>query len=226
MRRAAVFGASGGLASALIDEMMARGWHVDAVCRAASASKMATRSSSGVRGQRVRMLTVDDRYANFVFSESYETVFFTQAVFDPKPIAQVTKDAIATEVMVGLTEIMMLTRDFLDTFPPQTGIRRDICFVGSTSAYAGFKNTTVYCAVKHGLLGFVRALNDEYARTDYRFWLFSMGTMRTTMGERVSGQDSSTFLEPRSVAARMVDAVACPENLFEPEIVIRRRVVR
>ena len=35
-------------------------------------------------------------------------------------------------------------------------------FLGSSSSYSGFKNTSIYCSAKHGLLGFTRSLADEY----------------------------------------------------------------
>ena len=86
---------------------------------------------------------------------------------------------IEQEIAVGLTDPILLTRSLLLTHPPTPTERRDFAFIGSTSAYAGFKKTALYCAVKHGLLGFVRAMNDEYADAETRFWLFSMGTMNT-----------------------------------------------
>ena len=53
-----------------------------------------------------------------------------------------------------------------------------------------------------------------------------MGTMDTAMGRELIDQDEASFLPPAEVAERIVQAVASPSNLFEPEVVIRRRTIR
>jgi len=171
-------------------------------------------------------LAVDDRYSSFAPTQPYQAYFFTQALFSPNPITMLDDAGIAQEIDVGLVDIIQLVRNLLVQNPPDPEEHRDYCFIGSTSSYAGFRNTSVYCAVKHGLLGFVRAMNDEYARTDTRFWLFSMGTMNTEMGRRLTEQDPSSFLQPADVAARIVDAVCSRSNVFEPEVIFRRRTIR
>jgi 3-hydroxybutyrate dehydrogenase len=223
VKRAAIFGASGGLACALTQELLAQGWGIDAICRTVRADTVRNRFGAQIVDGTFRLHEVGDRYTDFKFQNTFDAVVFTQALFEPRPLSDMAPDIINDEVTVGLTDPMLLTQDFLRSFPSSEGSRRDVCFVGSTSAYAGFKYTSVYCAVKHGLLGFVRALNDEYALTDDRFWLFSMGTMRTEMGRRVQGQDASTYLDPQDVARRMVSAFTANTNLFEPEVIIRRR---
>ena len=226
MKKAAIFGASGGLARALAKELLAQDWSVVAICRAARAEIVRDQFHAQIAAGTIRLHEVGDRYSEFQFENTFDAVIFTQALFDPRPLSEMASDEIIDEVAVGLTEPVLLTRDFLRSYPARNRMRRNVCFVGSTSAYAGFKNTAVYCAVKHGLLGFVRAMNDEYAATEDRFWLFSMGTMRTEMGGRVQGQDASTYLDPQDVARRMVGAFSTTTNLFEPEVIIRRRTVK
>jgi hypothetical protein len=69
-------------------------------------------------------------------------------------------------------------------------------------------------------------MNDEYSHTDARFWLFSMGTMNTEMGALLVNQDSTSFLRPEDVADRMIAAVTSTSNVFEPEVILRRRSIR
>jgi NAD(P)-dependent dehydrogenase (short-subunit alcohol dehydrogenase family) len=223
---ALVFGASGGLARALADQFLLSGWKVDLVSRASRAEGVTERFAEEIAAGRVRVLTVQQRYAEFVPVRPYRAYAFAQALFDPLPLAEMTDERIEAEIAVGLTDIIRLTRTLLNSQPLSMDERRDFAFIGSTSAYAGFKNTAVYCAVKHGLLGFVRAMNDEYGSTQGRFWLFSMGTMNTDMGARLVEQDPSTFLKVEDVAARIVSSVISTSNLFEPEVVMRRREIR
>jgi hypothetical protein len=76
------------------------------------------------------------------------------------------------------------------------------------------------------LLGFIRAMNDEYSNTDTRFRLFSMGTMNTEMGALLVDQDSTSFLQPEDVADRMIASLTSTSNIFEPEVIMRRRSIR
>jgi NAD(P)-dependent dehydrogenase (short-subunit alcohol dehydrogenase family) len=220
-----IFGASGGLAEAIAQALLAREWHVDLVTRKTKQSEVEHKFQNAVSQNRARVHAVDHKYSSFspLLCNAY---FFTQALFSPKSIVSMDDAEIAQEIEVGLVDVIQLVRKLLAHHPPDSGERRDYCFIGSTSAYAGFRNTSVYCAVKHGLLGFVRAMNDEYALANTRFWLFSMGTMDTEMGRRLTEQDRSSFLQPADVAGRIVEAICSHSNIFEPEVILRRRTIR
>jgi len=221
-----IFGASGGLADALARCFLSQDWRVDLVTRMAKCNEVENSFADAISMDRARLFCVDNKYSSFAPAQPYQAYFFTQALFSPNPLTAMRDDSIASEINVGLVDVIQLVRNLLVQHPPELAERRDFCFIGSTSAYAGFRNTSVYCAVKHGLLGFVRALNDEYAQTNTRFWLFSMGTMNTEMGRRLTEQDSTSFLQPADVAGRIVEAVCSPSNVFEPEVILRRRTVR
>jgi NAD(P)-dependent dehydrogenase (short-subunit alcohol dehydrogenase family) len=210
--RALVYGASGGLARSLITALTRRDWSVAAV----------TRSDAAGHAEAHR---VDGAYSGYQPQTAPDAVFLPQALFVRKPLVQMTDAEIAASLAVGLTDIIRTVRNLLAT-DTDANKRTDYVLIGSTSAYAGFANTAVYCVVKHGLVGLVRALNDEYAGTAKRFWLFSMGTMDTAMGRTLTDQDETSFLDPDAVAERIVTAITAQDNLFEPEVVIRRRAVR
>jgi len=221
-----IFGASGGLADAIAQALLAREWHVDLVTRRPKQHEVEHKFQNAVTQNRARVFAVDHKYSSFSPQLPCNAYFFMQALFSPKPIVSMDDTEIAEEIEVGLLDVIQLVRRLLSQHPPDPAERRDHCFIGSTSAYAGFRNTSVYCAVKHGLLGFVRAMNDEYAQTNTRFWLFSMGTMDTEMGRRLTDQDRSSFLQPADVAGRIVEAICSHSNIFEPEVILRRRTVR
>ena len=219
-----ICGASGGLATAVAEALLRAGWELDLVTRQARAAKVQDGFASAA-GQ-ARIFEVDVDYADFDPSGRYDAHFFFPALFSLSRLTGMEDGAIAEAVRVGLVSQIQLTRKLLLASPPTGGDRRDFCYIGSTSAYAGFANTSVYCAVKHGLLGFVRAMNDEYKQSGVRFWLFSMGTMNTEMGAKLVEQDASSFLNPADVAHRIVEAIASKSNIFEPEILMRRRTIR
>jgi 3-hydroxybutyrate dehydrogenase len=215
--KALVYGASGELAGHIAAAFAGRGWTVDQVTRCGSQGALA--DAPGERHQ------VEAAYGEFQPTALHDAYVFPQALFARKALAEMSSDEIQAIFDVGLTDIARCLARVL-ALPAAPDRRIDYCVIGSTSAYAGFANTAAYCAVKHGLVGLVRALNDEYAATGRRFWLFSMGTMDTAMGRLLVDQDETTFLPPAEVAGRIVEAVCSPANLFEPEVVIRRRIVR
>jgi NAD(P)-dependent dehydrogenase (short-subunit alcohol dehydrogenase family) len=223
---ALILGASGELANAIAQKLLEGGWQVDLATRRVRQDVVAEHFSEALRRRQARLLPVENRYSALQVDQPHRAYFFTQALFTPRPIIAMQEEEIAAEVEVGLVDILSSTRNLLLKYPPQQEERRDFCFIGSTSAYSGFRNSAVYCAMKHGLLGFVRALNDEYAQTGARFWLFSMGTMDTAMGRKLFEQDPHTYLQPEDVAARIVEAISSPSNIFEPEVILRRRTIR
>ena len=223
--KALLFGASGGLATSIADRYIERGGTVALVTRAARESQVAEHFAVPLSERKATLHTVPGSYVAYHPSEPFDAYFFTQALFNPTPLAEMDDGRIIDEIAVGLADPILLTRSILKAFPPEPSRRVDFCFTGSTSSYAGFSRTSVYCAVKHGLVGFIRAMNEEYGTTQTRFWLFSMGSMDTEMGANVPEQDRVSFLQAADVAGRIVDTVLHPSNMFEPEILIRRRTI-
>lgn len=196
MSSAAIFSTQGEMANAIDKAFRNEGWEVNRV-----------------RRDQTLALYLQDVYV------------FPQGVWLGKALLGSSLSEINHVVEAGLLSVIRRVRETL--FVPNPDNKRVDCVIlGSTSAYAGFADSSVYCAVKHGLLGFVRAMNEEYKNTNRRFWLFSMGTINTAMGRKLIDQDETTFLSPDEVAKRIVDTVSQESNLFEPEVVIRRRNVR
>jgi len=98
--------------------------------------------------------------------------------------------------------------------------------IGSSSAYAGFAGTAVYCASKHALLGLSRALHAELKGHGVRVFCVSPGSIQTPMGREVPGQDFSTFIDPVEAAEMIACAIAFDGNMVCEEIRLNRMVTR
>ena len=98
--------------------------------------------------------------------------------------------------------------------------------IGSSSAFNGFKNTSIYCASKHGVLGLTRALFDEMRTQNVRVISINPGSIRTEMGTRVPGQDFSTFLDPADIARYLAFVISFDTELVSEEIRLNRLVLR
>jgi NAD(P)-dependent dehydrogenase (short-subunit alcohol dehydrogenase family) len=99
--------------------------------------------------------------------------------------------------------------------------------IGSSSAYSGFKDTSIYCASKHALLGFSRALNDELKSSGVRTFCISPGSIDTTMGrEGARGQDIETFLDPHEISKFIVDLISYDGPMIAEEVRLNRMTYR
>jgi 3-oxoacyl-[acyl-carrier protein] reductase len=98
--------------------------------------------------------------------------------------------------------------------------------IGSSSAYAGFKETSIYCASKHALLGLSRALHDELKVHNVRTFCISPGSIKTPMGEQVRNQNYETFLEPKEVAEYVCFVISFDGGLISEEIRLNRTIIQ
>ena len=94
--------------------------------------------------------------------------------------------------------------------------------IASSSAYAGFKNTSIYCSSKHALLGLSRSLHSELKEYNVRTFCVSPGSIKTPMGKSVIGQNYETFLNPNEIAELIVHLVSFDNEMISQEIQLSR----
>lgn len=98
--------------------------------------------------------------------------------------------------------------------------------IGSSSCYSGYKNTTMYCSTKHGLLGFSRALHDELKEHNINVSCISPSSTKSRIGDATPFQDKETFLNPDDIAKVVYDILSLGNNACVEELLIKRREVR
>ena len=145
-------------------------------------------------------------------------------VFPVKTLADSTAADYEECFAVNVRAPFLLTRAFAGGMAAAGWGR--ILNIGSSSAYAGFKETSLYCASKHALLGLSRALHDELKASGVRVLCASPGSIQTPMGRLVRNQDFSTFLDPAEVAEVAVDLLARDGSVAVDEIRLNRMTIR
>ena len=55
---------------------------------------------------------------------------------------------------------------------------------------------------------------------------FFNGNNENEMAKKIIDQDPSTYLDPRQVSNRISNALLDKSNIFEPEVLIKRRTVK
>ena len=98
--------------------------------------------------------------------------------------------------------------------------------IGSSSAYNGFKETSIYCASKHALLGLSRSLHNELKEYNIRTFCISPGSIKTPMGEKVKDQDFDTFIDPKEIAEYVVFAICFDNEMVSEEVRLNRMVIQ
>lgn len=97
--------------------------------------------------------------------------------------------------------------------------------IGSSSAYTGYKNTSLYCASKHALLGFSRAIHDELKQYNIRTFCVSPGGVKTQMGKLIKDQNFNTFIDAKELAEYIVFIASFDKEMIPEEIRLNRMVI-
>ncbi|MBU1086370.1 MAG: SDR family oxidoreductase [Candidatus Omnitrophica bacterium] len=97
--------------------------------------------------------------------------------------------------------------------------------IGSSSAYSGCKRTVLYCASKHALLGFSRALHDELKKFNIRTFCVSPSGSKTKMGKLIENQNFETFLDPQEIAKYITFISSFDGKMVSEEIRLNRLVI-
>ena len=102
----------------------------------------------------------------------------------------------------------------------------DIVNIISSSAYNGFKKTSIYCASKHALLGFSRSMFQELKDENIRVFSVSPGSIKTNIGRKVENQNYKTFLDPKEISRFVVELIKIERNMIVDEVRLNRMVIK
>ena len=94
--------------------------------------------------------------------------------------------------------------------------------IGSSSSYEGFKESSIYCASKHAILGLSRSVHDELKNYNIRTFTISPGSIKTKMGRKVKNQDYQTFIQPEEIAKFLVHIISYNNEMFPNEVQLKR----
>ena len=141
-------------------------------------------------------------------------------VFPVKLLSDSTIDDFEKCFSVNVKAAFLLCKEFSQGMISKKWGR--IVNIASSSAYAGFKNTSVYCSSKHALLGLSRSLHSELREHNVRIFCVSPGSIKTPMGKSVIGQSYETFLNPTEIAELIVHLISFDNEMVSHEIQLNR----
>jgi NAD(P)-dependent dehydrogenase (short-subunit alcohol dehydrogenase family) len=115
---------------------------------------------------------------------------------------------------VNLTGAFRVTRAFL---PPMVAAKWGrVINIASTAGKVGFAYTAAYCASKHGLIGFTRALALEMATSGVTVNAICPGFVRTDMASEAARNIAQKTGQSEAEATRWLEALSPQKRLMEP----------
>jgi len=121
---------------------------------------------------------------------------------------------------VNIRAPVLLTKEFSKDMVKKRWGR--IINIGSSSSYEGFPKTSIYCASKHAILGFSRAIHSELRSDNIRTYCISPGSIKTRMGRKVKGQNFETFMDPAEIAEFIVYLISHDKEMVAEEVRLSR----
>ena len=145
-------------------------------------------------------------------------------VFPNLSLADTSDEDFLETIDVNFRSIFLFTRAFSKEMVFNRWGR--IVNIGSSSAYSGFKETSLYCASKHAVLGFSKSIHEELKEFNVRTYCISPSSTKSKMGLKTKGQDYSTFLDPKEIADYVVFSISFDSNLVSNEIFLKRMLIK
>jgi NAD(P)-dependent dehydrogenase (short-subunit alcohol dehydrogenase family) len=116
---------------------------------------------------------------------------------------------------VNLTGAFRVTRAFLPEMVEARWGR--VINIASTAGKVGFQYTAAYCASKHGLVGFTRALALEMAPHQVTVNAICPGFVRTEMAAEAARNIASKTKKSEADATAWLESLSPQNRLMEPE---------
>ena len=164
-----------------------------------------------------------ERFCSKIEKNFFDVFVYAPAIFSIKEIINYEHNYVLEEIMVNLSSPILISGPVIKNMIDKR--KGKLLFIGSSSAYQGFSNSSVYCASKHGLLGFCRALAEETRDNNIRISCISPGTIDTKMANPLKkNNDIKSFIDPNEISELIFDLIYnSPESMWQEEIIIKRR---
>ena len=152
----------------------------------------------------------------------FDVMIYFPAIFNPCRVDKLNDDQIINEINVNLVSAVLITKAII---PKMIGKKKGkLLFLGSSSSYAGFKNTSIYSSTKHGLLGFCRSLSEELRDRGIKISCIAPSLIKTKMAEPVlKNNDINTLIRPEEISDLINQLIYNPPlSMWQEEIILKR----
>jgi NAD(P)-dependent dehydrogenase (short-subunit alcohol dehydrogenase family) len=176
MRQVLVTGGGSGIGRAVARDFAAQG---DAVTIAGRRLEALEETAQGTDMRCVTMDVTDEASVKAVFDRPYDVVVANAGAGHAMPLAQMPTEVFTDTLAVNLTGVFLTFREALQEMPK--GGR--LIAMASIASLKGGGNLAAYAAAKHGVLGLVRSVAVEVARSGITCNAVCPGFVDTDMAE-------------------------------------------
>lgn len=217
-----ITGASGGLGTALTVAFGANGYGMILQCNSRDVPKeihSLTKEKVDVVKGDLRLFAVMDQLGDLAKQRKADILINNAAEYFNQSFDQITDCDIRRLIDVNLITPMLLTRRVWEVF--QENGSGMIININSLAGKDGGKGESLYCASKHGLSGFSKALQFDGTKDNVRVIDVFIGGMKTGMTSWRSDQDK--LIDPIEVATVIEQMCVDPDSMRINEITLTRK---
>lgn len=135
-----------------------------------------------------------------------------------EPVAEMAVDDFDRIVATNLRSVFLMCRQFLPQMIEGGG--GDIFNMASTAGHEGYAGVSAYCAAKHGVLGFAKALREEVRGKNIRVCNVSPGPTWSPSWEQ-SGLSEQDLMPAADVARAFWHIFTMDRNVVTEDIILR-----
>jgi NAD(P)-dependent dehydrogenase (short-subunit alcohol dehydrogenase family) len=140
------------------------------------------------------------------------------------PLQELTRSQIAETIETDLAAPIYLTQAALEAL--KRNAPADVVNIASIAGLQGFPEGTAYCAAKHGVVGFSRALAEELKPENVRVTAICAGSIDTEFFDRFRPTlERARMLQVEDAVRALMYVLTAPPHVMHGEIVLRPRVV-
>jgi NADP-dependent 3-hydroxy acid dehydrogenase YdfG len=141
------------------------------------------------------------------------------------PLSETPRTQIAEMIETDLAGMIYLTQAALPALVHNAPA--DVVSLASIAGLEGFPEGSVYCAVKHGVVGFTRALAAELKASGVRVTAICSGSVDTEFFDRFRPTtEPDQRLRVEDAVRALMSVLTSPPDVLHGEIVLRPRVVK
>jgi short-subunit dehydrogenase len=171
-----------------------------------------------VRGDLTNTDVIRD-LANLADIYHLDILINNAAAYLAKSIDSLLESEILELIDLDLVSPILLTARVWPVFKSNGG--GFVININSLAGKDGGKNETIYCATKHGLAGFSKALQFDGTRDNVRVLDVYLGAMQTPM--TVGRDNQNKFIHPYEVASTVLALCMDLKSIRMNEITLTRR---
>ena len=138
-----------------------------------------------------------------------------------EPVLSMAVEDFDRIVATNLRSVFLMSKTFVPDMQ-QLG-QGDVFTMASTAGIEGYAGVSAYCAAKHGVMGFCKALREELREEDIRVCCVLPGPTWSPSWEN-TGVDRGALMPSADVARAFVQLYCADRNVVTEELVLRPRV--